>query len=554
MCGRFLGQPELILRTALLPILAVVAISVLMVVHLFFRAPIFPFSPDSANYIEQARSLIQNGLTFSIPSGINGMDKTPSPLFPIGFPIILAFFSIFGFDAQEASIAVGWLSAALFPALLYICFQKQIGPLYAAILAGLSALSPGVLTYAPMGLTDIFSLILAVGAIGLVLNSRSTTFFFVGGVVAGLAYAVRNAHIALLAALAVYFLYLWVSNPAQRTQTIKQATVFAVGASLIILPLLLRNLMIFGALNPYEMPLSTVSAVHNIRVYIQEFVYDLTALRSLGIFVGWSTQGLVFLLALVIGVSGMLMIVWRGQLTEKKKKTIFLCATYSIIGTCVVIAARSRYEWGEMINIRHTLQYTPFFLAALLAAIPSANSDAALSFARKTGLTLVFFLGIFHTLYAHKLGAEYQQSMRRSLDAMNAYQNGKNHLCVSEKNTLLMSNWEYVFSIQCAAHAQNMEPVNLQCDGQAPLAKNKAERCHTLVNGILSLSDKLAGRSIRAGFFPGRSGININNLPLPEADILSLQNSGWDIVQNNANGLLLSYQSNSTKNSGHGLK
>ncbi|MGB4923616.1 MAG: hypothetical protein WBO98_05500, partial [Candidatus Nitrotoga sp.] len=64
------------MRTALLPILTVIAISVLMVAHLFFRAPIFPFSPDSANYIEQARSLIQNGITFSIPSGANGIDKT----------------------------------------------------------------------------------------------------------------------------------------------------------------------------------------------------------------------------------------------------------------------------------------------------------------------------------------------------------------------------------------------------------------------------------------------------------------------------------------------
>ena len=552
MCGRFLSQPELILRTALLPIFAVATISILMVAHLFLRAPIFPFSPDSANYVEQARNLIQEGLTFSISSDSNGMDKTSSSLFPIGFPIILAFLSIFGFDAQEASITVGWLSAILFPALLYICFKKQIGSSYAAILAGLSALSPGVLTYAPMGLTDIFSLILAVGVIGLVLNSRSTTFFFVGGVVAGLAYAVRNAHIALLTALAVYFLYLWVSNPAQRNTTIRQAIAFVVGASTIILPLLLRNLVIFGALNPYEMEPSTVSVVHNVRVYIQEFIYDVSALRNLGLFVGWSIQGLILLLALVMGGSWMLMVVWKGQLAEKKKKTIFLCITYSTMGACVVIAARSRYEWGEMINIRHTLQYTPFFLAALLAAIPGVSRDTSLSFVRKSGLTLVCFLGILHTFYAYRLGGEYQQSIHRGLDAMNAYQNGKNHLCVSEDNTLLMSNWEYVFRIQCDARVQNAEPVNLQCDASRSSIVEKPGRCN--ITGILNLSDRLVGKSIRAGFFPGRYGVNANNLPLPEVDIISLQNSGWDIVQNNASGLLLSHQSHSAKNFGHALK
>ncbi|WP_239187350.1 ArnT family glycosyltransferase [Candidatus Nitrotoga sp. HW29] len=542
------------MRAALLPILAVIAISILMVAHLFLRAPIFPFSPDSANYIEQARSLIQSGLTFSAPSGSNGIDKTSGSLFPIGFPIILAFFSIFGVDAQEASIAVGWLSAILLPVLLYICFKKQIGSSYAAILAGLSVFSPGVLTYAPMGLTDIFSLVLAVGAIGLVLNSRSTTFFFVGGVVAGLAYAVRNAHIALLVALAVYFVYLWVSNPEQRNTTIKQAIAFAIGASVIILPLLLRNLAIFGALNPYEMEPSTVSVAHNVRIYIQEFIYDLSALRNLGLFVGWSIQGLMLLLALVIGGSWMLMVVWKGQLAEEKKRTIFLCITYSIMGAGVVIAARSRYEWGEMINIRHTLQYTPFCLAALLAVIPEVSRDTFLSFMRKSGLTLVCLLGILHALYALKLGAEYQQSIHRGLDAMNAYQNGKNHLCVSEGNTLLMSNWEYVFRIKCDARVQNAEFVNLRCDASKSSTIEKPERCNTLVTGILNLSDKLVDRSIWAGFFPGRYGVNTNNLPLPEVDIISLQNAGWDIVQNNASGLLLSHQSLGPKNFAYALK
>jgi len=376
----------------------------------------------------------------------------------------------------------------------------------------------------------------------------------VGGVISGLAYAVRNAHIALLAALAVYFLYLWVSNPTQRITTIRQVIALVVGASIIILPLLLRNLVIFGALNPYEMEPSTVSVLDNVRVYIQEFIYDVSTLRTLGLFVGWSIQGLIILLALVICGSWMLMVVWRGQLTEKKKKTIFLCITYSIMGACVVIAARSRYEWGEMINIRHTLQYTPFFLAALLAAIPGVSSDTSVSFVRKSGLTLVCFLGILHTFYAHRLGTEYQQSIHRGLDAMNAYQNGKNHLCVSEDNTLLMSNWEYVFRIQCDASVQNTEPDDLRCDATRSSIIVKPERCNTLVTGILNLSDRFVGKSIRAGFFPGRYGVNANNLPLPEIDIVRLQNSGWNIVQNNASGLLLSHRSNSAKNLGHALK
>jgi hypothetical protein len=188
---------------------------------------------------------------------------------------------------------------------------------------------------------------------------------------------VRNANIALLVALAVYFLYLWFSNPVQRSETTRRFLAFLAGVSLVIVPLFLRNIMIFGSLNPYIMEPSTVGVIQNIRMYIVEFIYDISALWSLGHYIGWSIPGLIFLLVSVIGASRILMVVWI-QLTENRKNTIFLCTTYSIIGACVVIAARSRYEWGELINIRHTLQYTPFFLAAFLAAIPNASAKVDL--------------------------------------------------------------------------------------------------------------------------------------------------------------------------------
>lgn len=179
-------------------------------------------------------------------------------------------------------------------------------------------------------------------------------------------------------------------------------------------------------------------------------------------------------------------------------------------------------------------------------------------YARKTGLALVFMLGVSHTFYAYRFGAGYQQSMHRNLDAMNAYENEKKDVCATEENsegnTLFVSNWGYVFSIQCAARVQNMEPVNFRCEKSGSSFTGRAERCNTLVNGILNLSDRLAGSSIRAGVFPGRNGINTSDLPLPEVGVVSLQNSEWNIIQNNTSGLLLSYKLNSAKNSSHVLK
>jgi hypothetical protein len=528
------------MRTASLPILAVTTISILMLAHLYLRTPVFPFSPDSASYIEQARSLIQEGSTLTTSYGPDGVDKAPSTLFPIGYPIVLALISMFGIDARESSVVLGWVSAISFPALLFISFRKLIGSTYAVILVGLSAFSPGVLQHAPMGLTDMFSLMLAVSAIGLVLNSRSTPSFLVSGLVAGFAYAVRNAHIALLASLAIYFLYLWVSNPVRRAETSKQAVAFVVGVLIVILPLLLRNLMIFGALNPYEMEPSTVGVIHNMRTYVQEFIYDLSTLRDIGIFAGWSIFGLAILSASVLGGSGMVILLW-AQLAENRKKTIFLCITYSFIGAIVVIAARSRYEWGEMINVRHTMQYTPFFWAAFLAAIPNPNRSNFLSFAQKILLTIALFLVALHIMYALRLDNQEQLIQKRSTDAMNAYRAGNNHLCISEANTLLVSNWSYVFRIQCAADVRFFNPINPQRDVLKSSSVGTTDVYNSFTNAILDLSDKSRGKPIRAGFFPGRKGVETGNLPLPKNSIDNLQSAGWIIVQNDKKGLLLTY-------------
>ena len=528
------------MRTTYLPFFGVIFISILMAAHLIFRSPDFPFSVDSASYIEQARNLIQEGSALINPYGLNGIDKMPDHLFPIGFPILLAFISLFGLDPREAALTVGWLSAILLPLLLYISFRRQIGSSSAAILAGLSTLSPGVLNNAPMGLTDVFALAIAITAIGLVLNARSTTLFFVSGAIAGFSYAVRNANIALLLALAVYFLYLWLSNPAQQAITTRRLLAFLAGVSLVILPLFLRNIMIFGSPNPYIMEPSTIGIITNVRMYIVELIYDLTALWSLGDYIGWSIPGLILLLVSSIGASLLIMIIW-GHLTENRRKTIFLCTTYSIIGTCVVIAARSRYEWGEPINIRHTLQYTPFFLAAILAAIPEASSDVFLSRIRKGGVIFVLALGLFHLLYSIK-PKEYERRTHHDYYAMNAYQNGEGYLCASEENMVFVSNWAFVFRILCSTGVRHIAIDNLKFSTPKSSFSGTMEPSNALVNIVLDLSNRFKGKPIRVGFYPDQSGLKFINLLPDKVDVITLQTAGWTIVQHDDKGLLLTHQ------------
>jgi hypothetical protein len=58
--------------------------------------PVFPYTPDSACYIEQARSLLARGV---FESGLYGTEKplatfVPDPLFPPGYPVLIASFSL----------------------------------------------------------------------------------------------------------------------------------------------------------------------------------------------------------------------------------------------------------------------------------------------------------------------------------------------------------------------------------------------------------------------------------------------------------------------------
>jgi hypothetical protein len=92
------------MSTTFLPFFGVIIISILISAHLIFRSHYFPFSPDSAAYIEQARNLIQEGSALFTPNGPTGTGKIPNILFPIGFPMALAFISMFGLDPRESIV------------------------------------------------------------------------------------------------------------------------------------------------------------------------------------------------------------------------------------------------------------------------------------------------------------------------------------------------------------------------------------------------------------------------------------------------------------------
>ncbi|WP_310447391.1 glycosyltransferase family 39 protein [Thiobacillus sp.] len=503
------------------PLWFIGVVCALMAVHLLMRTPAFPYNPDSASYFEQARSLVQSGTALETPYGLDATDKQASILFPIGYPVVLALLSLPGFDSAATALALSRVSSLLLPLLLFVGFRGLLGAPRAALLAGLATLSPGVLMFATLGTPDLPALLLAVAAVAIVLNARARHWLMLGGLIAGSAYAIRNAHIALLLAIALYYGYRLLTEAAQRRATLLDALAFLLGAALILVPVLLRNVLLFGVFNPYQMEPSTLSVLHNVRTFVQEVAYDVSGWRALGVFVAWSAAGAAVFLGFTASAGWLLGRSWQ-HLPPARSQTIVLCTLYAAIGASVVIAARSRYEWGEMINTRHTLQYAPFLWATLLAALPTQPRW------RPVTAGLVLLAGLLHLAYVatpHDLLARNQKSTA----ALAVYEAGKGHFC-TPGNALLASNWGYVFPILCGAAVRNIEMNALPC----PAGKV----CPSIASAALQLAQQFPARSIQLGFFAGR-GLAPRQLPLAPVDQMQLQHAGMQILQNDAHAFVV---------------
>jgi hypothetical protein len=512
-------------------------LSLLIAVHFEYRSPGFPFTADSAAYIEQARNMVSSGSTLVTPYGLTpaNEDQIENKLFPIGFSIAIAAVSLFGVDAKDAAIGIGQFSTIVLPWLLYFCFRNALGTVYAMILAALSLMSPGILINSPMGLTDLFTLAITASSIGLIINAQSRWCFVLAGILAGTAYSVRNAQLALLLTILLYFCYLrFASNIDDRRAIYVQAVSCIAGMSVIVIPLLLSNLFQFGSINPYEMPHSTIGFIENLRTYIQVFLRDVSACSECATYLAWSIPGLL-LLTTVVGYTswGFYRYKW-SYLDVARKKTIVISAIYVVVGSCIVIMARTRYQWGEVINLRHTLQYTPFMLFILLSVTMGQSK-----WMKVIRWTIVAFMFFSHLRYAFL--TDFTVRNRDYPILLSAFNTGKSHLCIYDKDIFLVSNWETVFRIECGASVRNSNHINkLRNNDILKLTENN-EGYSSLMDAISDIKIKSMDRPTNIGFFPGAFGLIASDFPISIADQKELLEDGWSIIRNDKSGLLIKH-------------
>ena len=446
-------------------------------------APVrYPYAADSASYIEMADTIYHEGRPRVTPWDLEfpAQDRIPQRLFPPGFPLLVAAFVPIAGDATAASLWPGRLAAALLPMLLVLAFRGALGDRSLALLGAYALSTPGVIGWQYLAYSDVTALavaLLALGALarglGLVeAGARLRTGWLVAaGFLAGASYGIRNAGLAVLAAALLTLAH----DAWRRRRGVGALVPWLVGAVAPLAALWTYNVATFGQLQPYTMPPSQRAWLLNVGDYA------LAALTDFG--VPWQVTerlpagvAIAFITLLALGLA---MAWWRLRGDPARQGLLTLVAGYGFGGALLLVLSRSRYEWGNQIDVRNTLQYT-WALAFAVALATAVLAGPRLRRAARAGAaTLVLFLvavTVHDVIGVRAGGVEFWQQLHRDPAVLAAP-------AAEPASTLLASNDAVLFRIGSRRPVRELEISGTDRDfagSLALLARTAAPRAAVL--------------------------------------------------------------------------
>jgi len=453
---------------SLVALAALVAGTVLVAFYDHALAPRrYPYSADSASYIEMAESLRAEGRPRVTPWDLEpgGADAVPQKLFPPGFPVLIAALTPFTGDVRSAAVLLPRIAAALLPVLLVVLWRGSAAP--AALFGvGLWVLaSPGVRGWQFIAYSDVPALALAVVATGALAGLVATPAgraargtWFAAGVAAGLCYTLRNAGIAVLAAGAATLCYAWLRHAVR----VPAILCWGVGAGLPLAALAGYNLATFGRLQPYAMPPSERRWSLNLADYANAQLEDL-GLPEL-VTASQPRFAAVLLLAALVALLARAWWVSRADLARHLRLTVL--GLYALLGGALLVVSRSHFEWGNLIDSRNTLQYTFALALALVIAAdtlagPVVRRVLVIGFTAALVAVLVSAAGEAARL--SRPPAELWLALSRNPAVIAAARD-------SPPATLLASNYSVLFRIDARRAARQLDVSGSDADFAGSLA------------------------------------------------------------------------------------
>jgi hypothetical protein len=333
-----------------------------------------PYSNDSAAYLEAARNF-SAGNGFLITAQVGPAVVEPIRQWPLGFPVLLSLAMRAGVPPEYSGQFLSLSAAVLLPLLLFATFRRDLGDRAALLCSLLVASGPGVLECSYKVLTDDLFLVTAIGSVSVLLHTfgsrRPALSLLVAGLLAGFGYDLRTVGLALVlaGALALFMGFVWYRLSG------RWLVLWLAGVGIGALPVLIRNIVVFGRAVPYSMPPSVRSLPDNLRDFAHACVSELSGAYSGHAFPFAAILALALLILMALGIRSL----WPSWDLRLRLSCIVLSA-YVVFGSAMVVAARTRYEWGEFISVRHTLQYAWALLilgALAWRAVPKRRAQSA---------------------------------------------------------------------------------------------------------------------------------------------------------------------------------
>jgi Dolichyl-phosphate-mannose-protein mannosyltransferase len=413
----------------------------------------YPYAADSASYIEMADTLYHEGHPRVTPWDFEEgkADRIPQKLFPPGYPLLIAAVMPMTGDARTAALIPGRLAAVLIPVLVVWLYAGALPPSVLALFAIYALMAPGVRGWQFLAYSDVPALavsMLALGALArglqlVVPARRPLAWCVLAGVAAGCAYVIRNAGIAVLAITAVM-----IGESLWRRRAWREAAAIVLGAAAPIGGLWAYNLTTFGRLQPYAMPASTRPW------YLNVVDWTRATFTDAGVPWQWAEPLPHAVAPVVIGAALVLVAIafFRLRSDPRRRALLLLTGGYAVGGGLLLVVSRSRYEWGNLIDERNTLQYTWALVFALLIAIPTLWRERGVrrwAWAGRVALAVIGCASAYDAWTVGRAPTEWWQDLASDAAVIAAAR--------VPPGTLQASNQAVLFRIGAGAPVRNLE-------------------------------------------------------------------------------------------------
>ncbi|MDD1605150.1 MAG: glycosyltransferase family 39 protein [Methylococcaceae bacterium] len=489
-----------------------------------YFSPFFPYGVDSASYLEQARSFMARGVFEITPFGTELTDvvSVPDALFPPGYPLLIVFSSvIFQLPVEVTAPFLSLAALALLPLTIVCCFQRVLGLYPALSIAILVALTPTAVRHGYIAYSDTLSLLLVIFAVNRLLfaGNKSTSWFCLG-LLSGFSYLIRNANLALLISMSLFLIWDILVDSQNRRQKINQSLIWASGNALLLAPWLMRNFLVFGKFQPYSMPPSTVSLGENIHDYIKAQLDTVLTLNELDGLIANNVSGILLLITVVVVLLYQVISSWK-KWSKIEQQTFFIAVSYVVIGTAMVIAARTKYQWGVHISDRHVLAFPCFIFVAIAIVLKNSSCTIMTRYLLPCLVITLLLARGYQLSKLYQLEA-YDQNISHTAQQITA---NADVICTDLNGRLAFSNRAFVYRILCAAPARHIYPSFQQ---------NKF-----IDESLQTWANLGAKKGVVVSLFPDKGA---SDLPLKQEEINKLNTLGWQVERNNKENLILSHK------------